>query len=234
MRHRSTKAVHAYWDNLRGQDLAPARTAVDPRGIAAMLGDVFLLEFEATGFRFRLAGSRMVSALGRPLTGTDYATLWLEQARARAERALADAATDAEPVLVGVRTVDIREISRFNPPQRPKPGWWNFRDVDAPLQRERRAAAPGAGEMLLLPLKHQGRIGTRILGALAFFEAPLVTPETALPLDITSTRFLGRRSLPPAGTEFAGQRTPDDEALTGISRRGHLVVIPGNRPATDA
>lgn len=232
MRHRSIQALYAYWNTLRGNRLAPARTEIDPRGITKALGDVFLLDGSAADFRFRLAGSRMVASLGRALTGTRFDEIWLERAREHARIALASAADEADPILIGVRAFDVPDLSDDAPPDEhagPPPRfqllWPNFRKTDGPAMPERRSILVGAGEMLLLPLRHQNRVGGRILGALALFEPPSMSVVRPLPLDISGTRILARAARPSAGTGLL----PGYLAETVIGRREHLVLMRGMR-----
>ncbi len=233
MRHRSIKALYEYWTTLRGDRAAPARTEIDPRGIARELGDVFLLDGTVADFRFRLAGSRIVAALGQALTGARFERIWLERASDNARRALASAATEAEPILIGIRIFKPesgREPVR-SPTLSPRlpPSWANFRDINGVAMPERRGDLVSAGEMLLLPLSQQNRIGTRILGALALFEPPLTPALTPQPLDISGTRILGRAARPNTGTGLLH----GELAETVISRHGHLVLMRGLRPAND-
>lgn len=228
MRHRSIKAVYSYWDTLRGNRSAPFRTEVDPRGIAAELGDVFLLDGSASDYRFRLAGSRMVASLGQTLTGKRFDEIWFNTISNSVKRALSSPAEEGEPILIGIRAF---EPSPARPPssessQRIQPRWPNLRIAGSTTHQERSGILIGAGEMLLLPLNHQGRIGGRILGAMALFETPAVPASGPQPLDISGTRILGRAALPSRGTGLLHSEMAD----TIISRRGHLVVMQGSGP----
>lgn len=227
MRHRSIQALYDYWNAVRGTRPAPARTDIDPRGVAAALGDIFLLDGPAADFRFRLAGSRVVAAVGQTLTGRRFEEVWLESARDAARRALASPADEGEPILIGIRA--------FEPPdpddaaRAPEPGpaprlrWPNLRLPGSPPRVERRGALVGAGEMILLPLTHQNRPGGRILGALALFDPPAMPATRPHGLDVSGTRILGRAARPQAGTGLL----PAGIAEAVIGRHGHLVVLRG-------
>jgi len=70
--HPKIQALHAYWQSLRPEpDLLPARTAIDPVGIAKLLPNIFLLDASPPPLRlrYRLVGSKLVQAGGRELTG---------------------------------------------------------------------------------------------------------------------------------------------------------------------
>jgi hypothetical protein len=230
MRHRSTKALYAYWDHLRGEAPAPARTDINPRGIAAVLGDVFLLEGSGADFTFRLAGSRIIAGLGRPLTGQSFNILWRPAMRLAAHSALLAVAEESESILIGFRaltpTPDPQEPATARPLSRPS--WPNFRAVDAAADPDRRTAPRNEGELLLLPLRHPRRAGSRVLGALALFEPPLAPPQTPLLLDIASTRILGRAARPRTGTGLV-----TGEAAPPVVRPPRLHVIEGSRTSND-
>jgi hypothetical protein len=135
MRHRSIKAVYSYWNTLRGNRSAPSRTEVDPRGIAAELGDVFLLDGSASDFRFRLAGSRMVASLGRTLTGKRFDEIWFDTISNSVQRALSSPAEEGEPILIGIRAFEpgsarassSAHASPQDSSQRIQPRWPNLR-----------------------------------------------------------------------------------------------------------
>lgn len=231
MRHRSTKALFDYWNRLRGMRAAPSRTEINPREIAGCLGDVFLIEGTLADFRFRLAGSRIGEGLGRALTGQPFESIWKPAMRPAALGLLATVTEQVEPILAGFRITGAeREDARSTPSKVSlRSSWPNLRDPDSRLGVERRLEAANAGELLLLPLRHQGRDGERILGALTLFRTPAMPRQTPVELDIASTRVLARAALPKTGTRLLS----GEAAARIVSRRGHLVLIEGDRPATE-
>lgn len=66
------QALYSYWSDLPRQDDLPATADLDPLGFREALGAVVLVEpnDDASDFRYRLFGTRMVEILGRDLTGT--------------------------------------------------------------------------------------------------------------------------------------------------------------------
>ena len=91
MRHKETKALHAYWVELmretRARDLhaappLPRRDDVQPSAIRDLLGDVFLLDGEEGHARYRLAGSRLCALYGRELRDTPFVHAWSGRDRA--------------------------------------------------------------------------------------------------------------------------------------------------------
>lgn len=231
MRHRSTKALFDYWNRLRGMRAAPSRTEINPREIAQCLGDVFLIEGTLADFRFRLAGSRISEGLGHALTGRPFETIWKPAMRPAALGLLATVTEQVEPILVGIRAFGT-EAPRGNIGTAAAPlrsSWPNLRNPGTRLGQERRVSPESSGELLLLPLRHHGRDGERILGALTLFRMPAIPRQTPVELDIASTRVLSRAAVPKTGT-----RLLDGEAAARIvSRRGHLALIEGDRPASD-
>lgn len=225
MRHRSTEALFRYWERMRGDRPAPRRTEIDPRAIARALGDVFLLEGPAEDFRFRLAGSRIVEALGRSVTGLPYEEIWSIRARLAAMSALWSVAEEHEPMLIGIRidpqftTGDAFANARAGQ----RPGHAGSRASASAIDPERRRPQAMAGEMLLLPLAQQRGIGARLIGVLALFEHPAFSTATERSLDLTGGRMLGRAARPGRGTGLL----PANLAGTVIGRRGHLVVMRG-------
>lgn len=62
--------VEAYWDGLRGSQLLPKRSDIDPRGIEAALEYAFILERIAPGVaRLRIAGSHLSDLMGMEVRG---------------------------------------------------------------------------------------------------------------------------------------------------------------------
>ena len=116
-------------------------------------------------------------------------------------------------------------------PSTPSPGssWPNLRAPNSRLGIERRLDTANAGELLLLPLRHHGRDGERILGALTLFRTPAMPRQAPVELDIASTRVLARAAVPKTGTRLLS----GDAAARIVSRHGHLVLIEGDRPTTD-
>ena len=83
MKHASTREVFDYWNERRGERVAPERYDIDPGAIRRALGDTFILSFDPkAGPQFRLAGTRLCALLCRELKGEAFLNLW-----AKAEQA---------------------------------------------------------------------------------------------------------------------------------------------------
>ena len=73
MQSTTTQDLYAYWNAVRGGRDAPRRFDIEPGQIADLLPDTFILEFaEPSGFRYRLAGTRVCELLGRELRGESF------------------------------------------------------------------------------------------------------------------------------------------------------------------
>jgi hypothetical protein len=69
--------VRAYWEGLRQNGAIPARDAIDPRGIAGALEQVFMIERIAPGLaRFRLVGSQITDLVGCEVRGMPFTALF--------------------------------------------------------------------------------------------------------------------------------------------------------------
>jgi len=81
MRHKTSKKIYAYWDNLRKGRPAPDRCEIEPSDIRDYLGDTFILEIDPKlrTISFRLAGTRLCSAYARELKGVGFLGLWDEK-----------------------------------------------------------------------------------------------------------------------------------------------------------
>lgn len=231
MRHASIRALYAYWLELSTGRAAPSRAEIDPKAIARELGDLFILDGDLDSFAFRLAGSRLVHAMGRDITGTAFLSIFDAPSLKTAHAMLDCAAHEVEPVLIGVRDADLA-LPAFKP-RSPSPLEHlarTFRRDEAPAEaiaptEDRRRAFEGHGELLLLPLSHRGRFGARLFGALALFNPPNDAPAEPLELSITGTRMLGRQAAPRQPLGLVSGAAAD----VVMTRRGHLAVLKGGR-----
>ena len=81
--------LRAYWDGLRGEAAFPPRHLLDPRGIAGVLDQTFLIERIAPGAaRFRLAGMALNTMMGMDLRGMPISALITAAAGKRLSMAL--------------------------------------------------------------------------------------------------------------------------------------------------
>ena len=138
MQHTSTKRLYEYWDHLRDGRLAPNRFEIEPSMLADILPDIFILECNDTStYRFRLAGTRICTALGHELRRQNLLDYWHSRDREGLQNLLQTVASDGAGILVEFfgSNVDTREQAHF--------------------------------EMLILPLLHTNNTVSRMLGSIS-------------------------------------------------------------------
>jgi hypothetical protein len=140
MRHATTQALFNYWNEMRGDRVAPQRLEIQPARIGAILPDTFILErCDSHSFRFRLAGTRVCARFGMELRSLNFLERWSAGDRAMIEEHLA---AIAETGRVGVFTGEA-------------------------LSRKGVAAT---FEIVVLPLVHTGSAIDRFLCSASIFE----------------------------------------------------------------
>jgi hypothetical protein len=86
MKHPSTREFFAYWDERRGGARAPDRSEIEPGAVRELLGDIFVLSYDATvGHPFRVAGTRVCALLGCDLKDRSFSALFAPEARREIE-----------------------------------------------------------------------------------------------------------------------------------------------------
>src|SRR5438477_10479523 len=102
MKHPSSQQLFAYWDEIRGSEPAPVRSAFEPGPIRHLLGDTFMLAYEHTeGFPFRVAGTRLCALLGRDIKGESFSSLWQPASRKDIEDIVGVVVEDALGTVAG-------------------------------------------------------------------------------------------------------------------------------------
>ncbi len=78
----SSRDFAEIWDQLPKKDFIANRADFDPMRLRKSISGVSINEVSDDGqITFRLAGTEIVSSLGREVTGTDYLSLWPEGIR---------------------------------------------------------------------------------------------------------------------------------------------------------
>jgi hypothetical protein len=166
MKHPSNQQLFAYWNDQRGERDAPERSDIDPGAIRGILGDSFLLAYDAeTGCTFRVAGTKLCALFGRELRGMPFGAVWDAESATQIRDLVSIIAEEGIGVSAGV-------TARFG------------EDTECLL------------ELLLLPLAHRGSIGVRLLGLLAPLRRPYwlgIWP--AQPLKLGTFKFVGQPSV---------------------------------------
>jgi hypothetical protein len=80
MRHPHTQRLLDHWRQVRGEQLAPRKSEIEPRAIKDHLAFAFLLKRGAEErFTFALAGTGLCDIFGQELRGQSFAHLWADQ-----------------------------------------------------------------------------------------------------------------------------------------------------------
>ena len=162
MKHPSSRALFAYWDERRGTRPAPERGDIDPAAIRHTLSDTYMLSVDFVGqHRFRLAGTRLCALFCREIKGEAFSELWSEKSRAQVADLLTAVTVESVGAVAGLtgRTADGTELDL---------------------------------EMLLLPLAHVGHARVRALGTLAPISIPYWIGERAVTaLELGGMRHVG-------------------------------------------
>jgi hypothetical protein len=103
MKHPSSQQFFAYWDEVRGSEVAPARSDFEPGPVRHLLGDCFVLAYEhGEGFPFRVAGTRLCALLGRDIKGQSFSALWQPDSRKEVEDIVGIVAEETVGTVAGV------------------------------------------------------------------------------------------------------------------------------------
>jgi hypothetical protein len=103
MKHSSTRAFYAYWNERRGRSAAPDRSELAPEGVRDLLGDIFVLGYErAEGFPFRVAGTRLCAYLGADAKGIGFTSLFTTGSRADIDDVVCVVAEEMQPAVAGL------------------------------------------------------------------------------------------------------------------------------------
>jgi len=103
MKHPSNREFFAYWDDKRGGARAPDRSEIEPAAVRELLGDIFVLSYDAAaGYPFRVAGTRVCALLGRDLKDQGFSTLFAPEARREIDDIIAVVAEEMLTAVAGI------------------------------------------------------------------------------------------------------------------------------------
>jgi len=111
MKTASARALFAYWDEKRGERIAPTRSDIDPCAIRQILGDTFILACDRDNdLAFRLAGTGVCAIFGRELRGEHFVNVFAPADRADVRELIGIIANEARGIIAGAlaRTNDER------------------------------------------------------------------------------------------------------------------------------
>ncbi len=197
MKQQSTQEIYHYWNLLRGRRAAPERSDMDPGSIRKALPDVFLLEFKPN------------SEPSFRLAGTRVCSLFGRELMGETFTSLF-----AEREQIEISRL-IESVCHDEKPM--------ISGVVAKMDKN----TGYVFEMLLLPLRHRGVRGQRLLGVLAAAEDMPIFLPAAQSLSMITLKMLDTNDLKHL------KKTPSFQ--TGIAadlivaRKAHLVLIDGSR-----
>jgi hypothetical protein len=103
MKHPSTREFFTYWDEKRGGARAPDRSEIEPGAVRELLGDIFVLSYDAaSGYPFRVAGTRVCALLGCDLKDRSFSALFTPDTRREIEDIIAVVSEEMLAAVAGV------------------------------------------------------------------------------------------------------------------------------------
>jgi hypothetical protein len=103
MKHPSSREFFTYWDEKRGAARAPDRSEIEPGAVRELLGDIFVLSYDAAaGHPFRVAGTRVCALVGRDLKDRSFSALFAADARREIEDVIAVVAEEMLAAVAGI------------------------------------------------------------------------------------------------------------------------------------
>src|SRR5436305_3029980 len=103
MKHPSSRAFFAYWDDKRGGERAPDRSDIEPGPVRELLGDIFVLSYDPDGGHpFRVAGTRVCALLGQDLKGQHFPALFTQDCRSEVEDLVGIVAEELLAIVAGI------------------------------------------------------------------------------------------------------------------------------------
>ena len=204
MKQRTSHILFSYWNDVRGDRLAPRRFEIEPSCIATILAETFILErVDSRTYAFRLAGTKICEQFGMEFRGRNFLDLTGASDRGALEQDLA-AITDQG-------AAGVLEFEACDPSGRPV----RF-------------------EALVLPLTHGRQGVTRYLGAISAIEPPpWIGFEALKPHALLSHTLFWHDGRPHAVHERTNRQAPfvPELAAAKIVRfnRRHFRVLEGGR-----
>jgi hypothetical protein len=103
MKHPSSREFFTYWDEKRGAARAPDRSEIEPGAVRELLGDIFVLSYDAAaGHPFRVAGTRVCALVGRDLKDRSFSALFAADARREIEDIIAVVTEEMLAAVAGI------------------------------------------------------------------------------------------------------------------------------------
>jgi hypothetical protein len=203
MRQAATLELYEYWNQLRGARLSPERAEIDPVAIRHILADTMILESDDER-RFPVR-----------ISGTRLNALFLDEQKGHSFVGLF---APEERQAVGAMIQSVLDEAR---------------PVVAGLTAAPEDARPANLELLLLPLRHQGKTHARVLGALTPTAIPAwLGLRPASCLRMVAMRFIDDGEpgpVLPMLRQGGAPQTPAELGRRATTRHRAFFVIPGGR-----
>jgi hypothetical protein len=103
MKHPSNRDLFAYWNDRRGFARAPDRSEIEPGAVRGLLGDIFVLSYDADGgFPFRMAGTRLCALLGGDVKDRSFLAQFAQPSRREIGEIVTVVCEETLPAIAGV------------------------------------------------------------------------------------------------------------------------------------
>lgn len=201
MKHLASQQLYAYWNTLRAGRATPERSDIDPARIRDILADTLMVEIEQ-------GGSTAPPICTVRLSGTRVNALFAGELKGRSLHSLWRVEDRAELTsLVGAVLDDSR-----------------------PMVAGMIAAPPGCDpltfELLLLPLRHQGKTHARMLGVLS----PLAVPAWLGLVPVTPFTLVSYRLIEPMMPDRPAPHRSENHRERALgTKKGNFIVYEGGR-----
>jgi hypothetical protein len=144
MRQKTNQILYSYWNEVRGERVAPRRFEIEPSRIASILPETLILErLDSETFSYRLAGTKICEQFGSEFRGTNFLDGWDAADQTAITRHLETTCSQG-----GVLVMHVTAGERLD------------------------RSSPAAFEMTLMPLLHTTTRVTRFLGAVSAIDPP--------------------------------------------------------------
>jgi hypothetical protein len=103
MKHPSNQEFFAYWNEKRAGARAPDRSEIEPEAVRELLPDIFVLSCaSASGYPFRVAGTRLCALLGCDLKDKSFSGLFDAESRREIEDIITVVSEEMQPAVAGI------------------------------------------------------------------------------------------------------------------------------------
>jgi len=162
VKHTSTRLIFAYWNRQRGHRSAPARSEIDPAAIRHALGDTFILSAD------------FIDGIRFRLAGTRVCALFGREIKGELFNALWSETSRAQ--ISNIASAVVNETI----------------GAVAGVTGRTEKGAEAELELLLLPVRRDGRTRVRALGSLTPLKVPYwLGEESVVELELRTLRHIG-------------------------------------------